>query len=726
LNIKMKKIEQILSDAEKEGRYSLYESEVYDILNEIGIPSRQHEVIKYPLADKSQLEKIRTKYGDKVVMKISSPDVDHKTNIGAIKIVDNNLETIEKTYDQILRNTLQAMPDATINGILMNECINIDHEILLSMLYDDQFENFITVGMGGVMTEIFKDISIKLAPATKKEIGEAIKELKSYRIIQGYRGKPGVNEKNFVDTIYKLNKLAEHFSPYSDSDYLIKELEINPIASLGDELIPIDGLLKFERKEKKEKPKVSTEGIEAFFSPKTVAVIGATEDTRIDGNPKEGRIIFENLLKGRIKHVYPVNPKREVVLGKKCYPSIKDIPGNVDLAVVVVPAKATPGVMEDIKEKGTKNAVIIGGGFSELGKEGKVLEDKVRKTMREGNIRIIGPNCIGIYSGDTHLNTIFLTEAKYGGVPENIDNNVAIITQSGAVGINLMESLEHVGIRNFVSVGNMIDPKTDYASLLKYFEEKEDIAITGIYVEGFKDGRKFYDMAKKLKKPIVLIKGGKSQLGAKATSSHTGSMAGNYKVAKAAFKQANIIEAETSQDFFDTIKIFSYLNEKKVDGNKIAIVSNAGGLGVLSTDMASKLDIQLATYTNDTREKLVEYYEDYLKANVGDSPTDLGGGVNDRNFIKCLKIILEDKNVNGLVISPGIETQPMNEEPLIKNMIRLFWQTPKPIVVTLPNTQNHKKLIDLMEEANIPCYLSPEQGVKALDCFMSYSLKVKK
>ncbi len=716
----IKTIEEIIQKAEQEERNTLSEAETYQVLKKTGIPINKYTIIN----EKTDFEEASKEYDHIVVLKISSPDITHKTNINGVRIIENDPIIIEETVNQIIENTKKLKPKARINGVLMTQYIKLKQEILVSLLYDEQFQNFITLGIGGTMTEIYKDISIRLAPVTTKEIKEMLKELKGYPLIQGYRNKKGINQKKLISIIHKLNKLAKKFSKYSESNYIIKELEINPLAATEDEIIPIDGFLRFERKIKKAKTYVTTKGIEQFFYPKSVAVIGATEDKRPNGNLKEGNIIFQNLLKSKIKEVYPVNPKRKNVLGKKCYKSIKDIHQDIDLAVIVVPAKTTPKIIKELKEKKIKNAIIIGGGFGELGKKGKKLEDKIKATIKKGNIRIIGPNCLGTYFEDSQLNTVFLTEEKFE-INRKKENNVTIITQSGAVGINLIQSLKNVGINTFVSVGNMIDNKTDYAALIKYFENEPRTAVTGIYVEGFKNGRRFYETAKKLKKPIIIIKGGKSKEGANATTSHTGSMAGNYQVAKAAFKQANIIEAKTSQEFADLIKVFSYLRKRKVRNNRIAIVSNAGGLGVLSADVVKEANLELAKYTELTKDRLNKYYENYLKENVGDNPTDLGGGVSDENFIKCLHIIIEDNNSDGIIVSPGIETQPMHEDHLIKNIICLFNQTKKPIVVTLPVNPQNRKLITLLEEANIPCYHSPERGVYALGKFMNYKLKNK-
>lgn len=718
----MEKIEKILMEAESEGRYTLYESEVYEILKDIGMSTPKYSVIR----QSSDLRKVRKNYGDKVVMKISSPDIMHKINVGGVKIVDNSARVLKNTYERMLQNVRKEAPNARITGVLLTEYVNIDHEVLVSMLYDEQFEHFITVGMGGVTTEIYKDISIRLPPVSEKDVKEMLQELKIYPIIQGYRGKKGANQERLIETILTLNTLAKNFSPCSRSQYIIKELEINPMACSGEKVIPVDGLLRFERKKAfKPRSKINVESIKNFFTPKSVAVIGATDDKRQDGSFKEGKVVMDNMLKSKIQNIYPVNPKKENVLGKKCYKSVKEIQDEVDLAVLLIPAKATPKVMEEVKEKGIKNAIIIGGGYSELGEEGKKLEERIKEISQEGNIRLLGPNCIGVYFKDTKLNTIFLPERKFK-ILERKDDNVALISQSGALAVNFVKFMQHVGLRYLISTGNMADSETDYPAFLKYFENEKETGVIGIYAEGFKDGRRLYEIAKNLNKPVIMLKGGKSNVGAKATASHTGAIAGNYEVARAAFKQANIVETETAQEFCDTLKIFSHLKDKKVEGNRVAIISNAGGLGILSTDTVGNSNLQLANYTEETKKELIPFYEEYLKENAGLNPTDLGAGISDENFITCLYLILKDPNVDGVIAPIGIEPQPLKEEPLINNIIRLSKETKKPVVITLAKSESSMALRDLMEDHSLPCYTSPERGVRALEKFITYHLNLKK
>ena len=468
-----------------------------------------------------------------------------------------------------------------------------------------------------------------------------------------------------------------------------------------------------------EKP--NTKNLRKFFNPKSIAVIGATEEKRANGSDKEGKIIFQNLLKSTIEDkIYPVNPKKKKVLGRKCYDSVTQISQPIDLAVVVVPAKATPAVMEDLKKKKVTNAIIIGGGFKEMGEEGQKLEDKVKEVADKGNIRVIGPNCIGTYSKDINLKTIFLMEEKFW-IPKKKPNNLALISQSGAIMLTIMESLPNVGVGYCVSLGNKMD--VNDSDLLQYFEKKKGTEVIGIYIEGFKDSKKFLETAKSITKPVVIIKGGKTEQGSKATISHTGAIAGDYIITKSMFQQAGLIEAETSQEFFDYVKIFSYLTKKEAKRNRIAIISNAGGLGILSTDVAAKNGLEIAQYTQNTKKQLKKYAEDYMKGTAGNNPTDLGGGVNDQNFIKNMKIILKDKNVDAMVISPGIETQPMNEEHFVKNISNIISRNKKPVIVTMADTDKYRKHMALLEEKKVPCYTTPEQGVKALAAYIKYKTR---
>ncbi|HEC82600.1 MAG TPA: CoA-binding protein [Thermoplasmatales archaeon] len=305
--------------------------------------------------------------------------------------------------------------------------------------------------------------------------------------------------------------------------------------------------------------------MEKFFNPRSVAVIGASS--------KKGKIgyeILKNVFESGIE-VYPVNPKREEILGRKCYKSLIDIEREIDLAVIAIEAKECIEVIEECGKKEIKNAVIISGGFKESGNN--LLEEELREKARKYGIRIIGPNCIGVFNGKNNFNTFF---------QRNMDlpdfGNVAILTQSGTFGIALLEGFanENIGVSKFVSYGNKAD--VDEVELINYLEDDRDTKIIAMYVEEI--GRKFFEQ--NFTKPVVILKSGRGKLGQKAAQLHTGAMATNYEIFKGACRQKNVIFADDFEEFFGIIKIIAMLGIPH--GNKLSIITNGAGPSVLACD----------------------------------------------------------------------------------------------------------------------------------------------
>lgn len=315
--------------------------------------------------------------------------------------------------------------------------------------------------------------------------------------------------------------------------------------------------------------------MDKFFEPKSVAVIGASA--------KKGKIgyqILKNILECNVK-VYPINPKRKEILGVKCYKSIEEIDDDIDLAVIAIDAEECIDVIEKCGKKGIKNVVIISGGFKEVGNED--LEKELISIAKKYDVRIIGPNCIGVFNGKNGFNTFFqknMDLPKFG--------NVAILTQSGTFGIALLEKLanEGIGVSKFVSYGNKAD--IDEIELTNYLFSDKETELIAMYIEDI--GRKFFE--REIKKPIIILKAGRSQLGQRAAMLHTGAMATNYEIFKGACKQKNIIFADNFDEFFGIIKILSMQGLPK--GNKIEIITNGAGPSVLSCDfidMAENLEL---------------------------------------------------------------------------------------------------------------------------------------
>jgi acetyl coenzyme A synthetase (ADP forming)-like protein len=437
------------------------------------------------------------------------------------------------------------------------------------------------------------------------------------------------------------------------------------------------------------------EKMEKFFYPKNVAVIGASHEER-----KIGHVIFKNLLEKFKGKVYPVNPKTEPILGQKVYPSVLDIEEEIDLAIIAVNASIVPKVLEECGKKGIKNVVIISSGFSETGSlEGKKAEEKIKEIARAYGIRIIGPNTIGIFNSENGLDATFFLEKD---VKKPKEGCISFFTQSGTIGILTLDILakENIGIAKLVSYGNALD--VNEADLIEYFSTDEKTKVIAGFIESVRNGRKFLEVLRKNKKPIVLLKGGKTSFGARATSSHTASLAGDYKVYSNVFKQFNVIEAETWEDLIDYLKILS--TGKIAKGKRLAIITNAGGFGVLASDYAFRLGLELPEPSEKLKEEMKKYLPLYASVR---NPIDITADADIERYEKILRILDESEEFDMLLIVVLIQT-PMLDERIVD----VLKEIKKPFAVCMSGSKAEEIRKNL--RLFLPIYESPERAVKAL------------
>lgn len=435
--------------------------------------------------------------------------------------------------------------------------------------------------------------------------------------------------------------------------------------------------------------------MEKFFYPKNVAVIGASHEER-----KIGHVIFKNLLEKFKGKVYPVNPKTEPILGQKVYPSVLDIEEEIDLAIIAVNASSVPKVLEECGKKGIKNVVIISSGFSETGSlEGKKAEEKIKEIAKAYGIRIIGPNTIGIFNSENGLDATFFLEKD---VKKPKEGCISFFTQSGTIGILTLDILakENIGIAKLVSYGNALD--VNEADLIEYFSTDEKTKVIAGFIESVRNGRKFLEVLRKNKKPIVLLKGGKTSFGARATSSHTASLAGDYKVYSNVFKQFNVIEAETWEDLIDYLKILS--TGKIAKGKRLAIITNAGGFGVLASDYAFRLGLELPEPSEKLKEEMKKYLPLYASVR---NPIDITADADIERYEKILRILDESEEFDMLLIVVLIQT-PMLDERIVD----VLKDVKKPFAVCMSGSKAEEIRKNL--RLFLPIYESPERAVKAL------------
>ncbi|MEM0372545.1 MAG: CoA-binding protein [archaeon] len=448
--------------------------------------------------------------------------------------------------------------------------------------------------------------------------------------------------------------------------------------------------------------------IDYFFKPRSVAVIGASRE-----RGKIGNAIFENFVSGKFRgKVYPVNPKAKQVLGVKCYKSVKDIPTGVDLAVIVVPSLVVKKVMQDCAEKRVKACVIITSGFSEVGN--KKLEDEIALIAKNAGMRVIGPNCLGVFDAFTNVDTLFLPVKKLGRPKRG---TISFISQSGAVGSIVLDWMasKGYGVSKFVSYGNAVD--VNETKMIAYLAHDKTTRVICAYLEGVKDGRLFMRVAERAvkKKPIIVLKGGRTKAGSKAVSSHTGSLAGSDAVYDAAFRQCGVIRAKDLTEMFTFARVLS--EQPLPKGNRIAVVTNGGGFGVLAADETIFKSLRLAELSERSRRVLSKVIPSYGGIH---NPVDLVGDAGDDRYKRALDVLEKDDNVDAVLCILLFQTATITPS-VIDHVVRFAKRRKKPIVVCSAGGKYTGEMARRLEEHGIPVFDTPSLGIDALDALVDYS-----
>ena len=456
---------------------------------------------------------------------------------------------------------------------------------------------------------------------------------------------------------------------------------------------------------------MAIDNMDAFFTPNSVAIVGASRNTK-----KIGHVVLRNFVTEFKGEIYPVNPNAQSILGMKCYPGVRDIPHEVDQVVICVHADYVPEIMRQCAEKHVKAVIIISGGFGEVGRHD--LEEEVKKIAEDAGIRIIGPNCVGCFDAYSHVDSVFLPAYRLGRPPKG---NISLISQSGALGGAMLDwaKMSNYGFSKFVSYGNALD--VDEADLIEYLGKDRKTKLICVYLEGVKEGRKFLEVAREVtkKKPIIAIKGGVTEAGGRAVGSHTGSLAGSAKVYEAAFKQADIIQAKDLQEMLDFAR--TMINSMIPKGPRVQVITNGGGLGVLSTDAIEKDGLELAKMDEETVKKLKEKFPKYV---VVANPIDLTGDADTQRYSDAIDAALNDDNVDIILIDILFQVPTLTSD-IVEVISEKYNLQKKPILVCCLGgeyTVAHKKA---MEQYKIPTFSYPESAVKAIKCLFEQSENLK-
>ncbi|MBN2335282.1 acetate--CoA ligase family protein [Candidatus Bathyarchaeota archaeon] len=693
----MSDVKNIISKAREQKRNTLFEHEAKDVLSLIGLPTTRYRVVK----NKKEAVKAAHEIGFPVVLKIVSSQVLHKSDAGGVALDIEGEDELITCYDRIVDRVKEKVPDADIRGVLVEEMASPSVEVIVGATRDAQFGPTVMFGVGGILTEIIRDVSFRVAPFTFDEAIEMMGEIKSHEVLEGARGLPQADKAVLADILVKTSKLML-------KNPGIAAIDLNPVIVYEYAAKIVDARIILGDEDNEVGDDEPAETLGAVLDPSSVAVVGASANS-----DKIGHKILKNIVDaGFSGAVYPVNPRGGEILGLEAYPSVLDIPGDVEAVVVVVPSRFVPGVIDECVKKGVKGAVIISSGFKDIGPEGAKLEKEVLEKAAQGGIRIVGPNCQGVSNPVSGFCATWPLIKRVG--------DVAVISQSGSIALEVPSWLvdNHLGYSKSIALGNKSD--VDEADLISWFGSDEDTRVIAVYTEGTNEGRKLMKAVScaSSQKPVLILKGGKTEAGRRAVLAHTGSLAGSNQVFEAAVSQSGGFCVGSLEELLDAAKAFSMLPVP--GGSNLLVVTSSGGAGILSSDASEKAELTLNPLSRNTVSKLKAVLPDYC---ILRNPLDLTGNAltEPDMYRKVLEVALETDEVDMILVVFG---DPIPDTvDILRKVVEKAKKKGVPVAVNyLGGADVQKVEVDALQRNGIPVFQTPERAITALGCMNRYRL----
>lgn len=678
-------VQAVLDGARAAGRTSLTSTESKQVSDAYGISIPQEGLA----TSSGEAATLAEEIGYPVVLKVNSKDILHKTEAGGVLVNLTTAADVSKGYDTIIKNAQAYKSDAEIAGVQVQQMLPPGQEVIVGAVTDPSFGKLVAFGLGGILVEVLKDVTFRLAPASHEDALSMIDGIKAAEVLRGVRGADPVNRNALATLIENVSALIADFPE-------IHELDLNPVLATSESVTAVDVRILLAQEVPEPRPRPSQQEILAsmvrIMKPKAVAVIGASAE---DG--KIGNSVMKNLINGGYAgEIYPINPKASEVMGHACFKSVKDIPGEVDIAVFAIPAKFVAGALEEVGQKGIAGAVMIPSGFAEVGEH--ELQRQMVEVARKYNVRVMGPNIYGFYYTPSNLCATFCT-------PYDVKGHAALSSQSGGVGMAIIgfSRSAKMGVSAIVGLGNKSDIDED--DLLTYFEQDENTQVIAMHVEDLKDGRAFAEVAQVVskKKPVIVLKAGRTALGARAAASHTGALAGNDAVYEDVLRQSGVIRARTLNDMLQFARGLPILPTPK--GENIVIITGAGGSGVLLSDACIDNDLQLMAMPQDLDAAFRKFIPPFGAAG---NPVDITGGEPPTTYRNTIKLGLEDERVHALILGywHTIITPPMVFAKLAAEVVEeaRAQGINKPIVASLVGDVEVEEASEYLYEHGIPAY----------------------
>ncbi len=659
------------------------EEQAKEVLASYGVKVPEYALVRSADEAAAQAKRI----GFPLVMKIVSPQILHKTDVGGVKVGVASEQDVRETFDDMYG---RLSKEYNVRGVLLEKMVPPGVELIVGLQYDPQFGPVIMVGLGGIFTEVFRDVSFRMLPITREDAKSMLDDLQGRKILHGFRGSKPIDLDMLADALVNIGRLGIEMAAYYDS------VDFNPIVVYPNDYRIVDAKILLREKpldNPVSKAEPNAKFMEKFFFPRAIALIGASATPG-----KIGYSVLDSLVNHEFKgEVYPINPNRAEILGKKCYKSLEEIGKPLDLAVVCVDVLQTPEIMETASKLGIHNVLIISGGGKELGGERAAAEQKIKDLADKHQIRVIGPNCIGMFNGENRLDAAFQGHARMIRPPVG---DVSFLTQSGTIGISFMETAETFGLSKMVSYGNRSD--VDEADMIWYLASEPRTKVIGLYVEGLGDGRKFVNTAKRVikekKRPVVVWKSGRTPRGAKQAASHTGSLGGSYAVIRGALDQAGIISVDGYDEMAGVVKALAWQPPAK--GNRVALLSNGAGPMIQAIDQFEKLGLEVAPITDKTMKELKEHYPPTFPTG---NPMDVTGGAVAADYQFAIQKFMDDPNVDIVMPWFVFQDDPL-EESIVDVLADFQRQAKKPILCGSIGGPFTEKMSKAIEGKKIPMY----------------------